>query len=54
MDTKEIVLKLIFGESVTIIDNEQAKQVRTMLREIKNNSTIVLSQLNERLKNIKN
>lgn len=45
MKTQEIVQKLINGEVVFITDEAQRKEVQNRLREIKNNCTIVLSQL---------
>jgi len=53
MNTKEIVIKLLFGETIMIKDDEQAKDVQIMLRQIKSNCNEVLSQLNERLKSTK-
>jgi hypothetical protein len=50
MNTKEIVIKLLFGETITIKDDEQAKEVQIMLRLVKSNCNLVLSQLNEGLK----
>lgn len=53
MTTKEIVIKLLFGEMVMINDDQQEKEIQIMLRQIKSNCTEVLSQLNENLKNKK-
>lgn len=50
MKTEEIINKLINGEIVQITDENQAKEIQKRLREIKNNCTIVLSQLKETLK----
>lgn len=43
----ETVLLLIKGETVSVADDEKRKYLKTVLREIKKNCTIVLSQLNE-------
>jgi len=53
METKEIINKLINGETVIIIDNLQFCQVRNELRKIKENCNIVLSQMNETIKSKK-
>ena len=50
MTTQEIINALISGETVSIKDDNQAKEVQLKLREIKKNCTIVLSQLKEREK----
>lgn len=50
METKDIVIKLIFGETLMIRDDKQAKEVQIMLRQIKSNTTEVLKQLSECLK----
>jgi hypothetical protein len=50
METQEIVERLINGQTVSILDTEQKKEVQKKLREIKKNCSICLSQLNEQLK----
>ena len=47
---KEITLKLIQGETITIIDEITLIRVRKDLRNIKKNVNIVLSQINETIK----
>lgn len=47
---KEITLKLIQGETITIIDKITLIKVRQDLRGIKQNVNIVLSQINETIK----
>lgn len=47
MKNKEIILKLIQGETVSITDNTTFCQVRQQLRDIKKNCTTVLSQMKE-------
>jgi len=48
METEKIVEILING-GTTQVKGNQIKEVQKRLREIKNNCTIVLSQLKERL-----
>lgn len=50
MNIDTIVQKLINGETVVISNDEEAKIVQKRLRAIKQNCTIVLGQLKERLK----
>ena len=50
MTTEEIIHKLINGETVSVLDDNQAREIQKRLREIKQNCIIVLSQLNENLK----
>ena len=47
MRTEQIVDLLINGQTVSIIDDNQAKEVRKRLREIKKNCSVVLSQMKE-------
>ena len=53
MNTKEIAIKLIFGDTIMIKDDEQAKEIRIVLRQIKDNCTDIIKQLNENLKHTK-
>jgi hypothetical protein len=50
MTTKEMATKLLFGETIFIKDDAQAKEVQIMLRQAKENATEVLKQLSERFK----
>lgn len=50
MTTEQIINKLINGETVSVTDDNQAREIQKRLREIKQNCIIVLSQLNENLK----
>lgn len=47
MTTEQIVQKLINGGTVSIIDKQELRDVRSRLREIKKNCTIVLSQMKD-------
>lgn len=47
---KEITLKLIQGETITIIDKITLLRVKKDLLSIKQNVNIVLSQINETIK----
>ena len=50
MTTEEIIHKLINGETVSVLDDNQAREIQKRLREIKQNCIIVLSQLKRNLK----
>ena len=50
MTTEEIIYKLINGETVSVLDDNQAREIQKRLREIKQNCIIVLSQLKRNLK----
>ena len=50
MTTEEIIHKLINGETVSVLDDNQAKEIQIKLRNIQENCKIVLSQLKRNLK----